>query len=478
MRVWTVLVPALLVAAALPAGGRAEEASGQDQTLRGGFDPETEPLSILPALEAEPAATATMPEPEADDLQTGKALPEQEPARATNPDPDDELTTAGVRKAPEDDPFAALGIRAGGFILFPSVEFSAGYSTNAEGVAGTPGSGFWIVAPELEIRSDWAEHEATLTMGGSYQEFTDGVTEAQPEASIDATGRIDLPAEWTTDLSAGYSFQNQSVSDPNFPAGVDEAPGVHDLIATASVNGPVGKLDLTVAGTVERTIYENAMSGDTVVDQGDRTNNRYATRVRVGYALTPAITPFVEGELGWRVYDRPIDDSGIARSSRSEAVRVGIAYDDAPILKGEVAVGVRREVFDDPGLATLSALTVDGSLAWAPTRLTTVTFDASTVFNPSTDPASSGSIAYDASVELAYAWRRNVTIKGKVAFKDERFQGIDLENRTYDASLGWVWKLNRTLQVTAEYVHEWLDSSDASANYESDTVKVGLKVQR
>jgi hypothetical protein len=474
MRFWRVLVPILAVAAAIPAAF-GEEANPPG-VLRGGLVPSDDAAPILPDSSASGDATPSAVDLSADDDALAGRAPRENLPMA--PGIDDEAATGSVRRPPEDDPFAALGIRAGGFIFFPSVEVSSGYSTNASGVAGGAGSGFWTVTPELQMKSDWARHEATLTMRGSYEGFTDGETQGQPAASIEATGRADLPDDWTADFSAGYNYSLQSISDPNFPAGVDEAPGVHDLITTAALNGHLGRMDFTLAGTAERTIYENGMAGNVVVDQSDRINNRYVTRLRVGYQLTPAITPFVEGEFAWRVFDRPIDDYGIARSSISRAIRTGIAYDGGPILKGELAVGARREVFDDPGLATLRALTVDGSLTWAPTKLTTVTVAASTGFNPADDPLSSGSIVYDTSVELAYAWRRNVTVKLTGAYKNEAFQGLDLQNQTYNVGIGWIWKLNRTLQLTAGYVHQWLESSDPAVNYHSDAVRIGLRVQR
>jgi hypothetical protein len=418
------------------------------------------PIAPPPADEPLPVGM-TPPDDVAD---SGKAQREGRAAASTS-DPDELETTAAIRRPPEDDPFAALGLRAGGFIFLPAVDVTAGYTSNAAGIAGGTASGTWTVAPDLYFKSDWAEHEATLRLRGSYQQFTDGITESQPTATIAATGRVDLPDEWRLDVTAGYNFQNQSVSDPNFPAGVDEAPGVHDLITTAAVTGDFGRFELTVQGAVERTVYENGMAGMVVVDQGDRTNNRYGLSLRAGYEMTPSITPFVEGELAWRVYDRPIDDEGIRRSSQGEAIRAGLAFDRDPFLKGEIAVGARRERFDDASLATLRALTVDGSLVWRPTRLTTVTLNASTGFNPST-------------VELDYAWRRNVTLKANAGVKDEHFQGIDLENRTYSAGLGWVWKLNRTLHLTAGYIHQWLVSSDPAGDYQSDAVSVGLRVQR
>ena len=107
----------------------------------------------------------------------------------------DDTTTSAVGRrtiAPQDDPYAALGIRAGGFVLFPSLTVTAGHTSNAAESSGGSGSAYVTVTPELAIRSDWAEHEATLTLRGSYERFFDGTTADKPTAMVAATGRIDL----------------------------------------------------------------------------------------------------------------------------------------------------------------------------------------------------------------------------------------------------------------------------------------------
>ena len=113
-----------------------------------------------------------------------------------------------------------------------------------------------------------------------------------------------------------------------------------------------------------------------------------------------------------------------------------------------------------------------------PTELTTVTFNTSTTLNPSVDVASSGSVTQKGSVEAAYAWRRNVTFTGNASVSNERFQGTGEVDNTYDLGAGLTWKINRGLQLTAGYVHEWLVSTDATTDYQSDTVKVELRAQR
>ncbi len=415
------------------------------------------------------------PETEAD---AGPVI-RQQPLASANPI--DDTTTGSVPRrapAPDDDPYAALGVRAGGFIVYPSVTVAAGFTSNAAGAAGGAGSATATVSPEIAIRSDWAENEANLTLGGSYETFFDGVTAGKPTAAVDANGRIDLQDGWAVALAGGYAFETQSISDPNFPAGVDRPPGVHDLTGSLGLERDSGPAVVQLEGLVDRTIYENGASGGLVVPQGDRTNTVFGGRVRVGYQTGASLVPFVEAELRRRAYDQTIDDNGLMRSGFLQAYRAGVMIDRAPVLSGELAVGYLSASFDDPALAALAALVIDGSLVWSPSALTSVTVDAATSIDPSTDPVSSGSIVHDASLNFAYDWRRNVTLNGTASLRHERFQGTGQVDTNYKAGFAATWKASRSFYLTGRYEHEWLVSTLAGRGFHSDAVLVELRAQR
>ncbi|HVY19084.1 MAG TPA: outer membrane beta-barrel protein [Bauldia sp.] len=371
------------------------------------------------------------------------------------------------------DPYEALGIRAGGFILYPTLTITGGYTTNAAASAGGTGATFATVEPELLIQSDWDRHEFTLTASGGYERFFDGTTADKPSASAKATGRIDLADGWTSDLAAGVDYKLDDIPD-----GADTAPPVTELTSSAALNGSFGRADFTVEGTTDRSVYGDASNAGVPVDQGDRNNTVFGGRLRVGFDATPVLSPFVEGQIARRTYDRQFDTNSLQRSSTGTAFRAGVAFDHGPLLTGEIAFGTRQEVFDDPALTGIQAFTIDGNLVWAPTELTTVTLDTSTTINPNTDPASSGSVEHDGSLEIAYAWRDNVTLTGTASIANEQFQGTGEDDNTYDVGLGATWKLNRMFWLTADYTHEWYVSSDPTQNYTSDTFKLSLKAQR
>ena len=409
---------------------------------------------------------------------TGRVQRQLPQAKGPEVDPLDPTVTGTIsHKVPETevDPFAALGIRAGSFILYPSVTTTFEHDTNNSGGGRADKL---TVTPELKVQSDWARHAASLTLKGAYAKELTGSNPDSPSASVDATGRIDLKPGWDIGLAGGYAYSQQSISDPNFPAGVAHPPGVHDFTGSAALDGRFGRKVFTLEGKAERTLYENGMSAGAVVDQGYRNNSVFGARLRLGYESPLGVTPFVEGAVSRRQYDRVIDNNGLKRSGITTIGRAGVAFDRGPVLTGEMALGYGVDVFDDPTLATLRALTVDGSLVWSPTRLYTVTLTAATAFNPSTDAASSGSVAYDGSADVAYAWRPDVTVDWTTSLTHERFQGIGRVDTTVKTGIGATWKLNRSAWITGGYSHEWSGSTAAGNTYQTDALTIGLRLQK
>lgn len=466
------------IAAASQGWAQEEPAFGQ---LRGVVDAEPAEQAAEPPAPEEPAqldetTTASIRAEPPENLPVGRLTPE--PPVDTSDADSGFVTGLGLRRTIDDDPFAPLGIRAGSFILFPAVDLTTGYTTNAAGTANGKGSGFFIVAPELVARSDWSRHAAELAMRGSYETFTDKSIADRTSAEVRATGRVDFADQWTMDLLGLYTFGQESLSDPNLPIATDKAPDVNTLTGEAALNGGAGPGVFTLAGRIDRTTYGKAVIGGVTVDQADRNNTLFGGRLRLGYQITPTLTPFIEGELTNRLFDERVDADGVQRSSHGQALRVGLIYDYEPVTRAEIAVGALRESFADPAFAPITAFAVDGSIAWSPTELVTVTGTVATAVNPATNPDSSGSVTYDGMIDVAYLYRRNVSFNAFAGIRNEDFEGTNQLDRTHRLGLGAAWRINRFMQLKAGYEHQWLDSTVAGRDYASDTVRLDLRVQR
>ena len=125
------------------------------------------------------------------------------------------------------DPYEALGIKAGSFLILPAVELSAGYDNNPQHAPGGPGSAYYVVAPELHVRSDWSRHSLTADIVGSYtaysnELFTPSLNHPYLNAKVD--GRIDV-TRYTQILLEGRAIvSTDNPGSPNIQAGLAKLP--------------------------------------------------------------------------------------------------------------------------------------------------------------------------------------------------------------------------------------------------------------
>ena len=83
------------------------------------------------------------------------------------------------------DPFGPVGIRAGSFLLLPSVDLSGVYSTNpGHGSPTGPASAYFVAAPELQVASDWERHSLTADIVGSYTEYASSSSRSVAERPV------------------------------------------------------------------------------------------------------------------------------------------------------------------------------------------------------------------------------------------------------------------------------------------------------
>ena len=117
--------------------------------------------------------------------------------------------------------------------------------------------------------------------------------------------------------------------------------------------------------------------------------------LRNSYELTPGVKPFIELGANIRAYDLELDAGGNNRSSQGGYGKAGTTIEAARNLTGELSLGYLTRRYKDPTLADVSGWTVDASLVWLWTALTTVKLNASTTVAESTIPGVSGAFTRD-----------------------------------------------------------------------------------
>lgn len=371
------------------------------------------------------------------------------------------------------------GVRLGSFVLKPSLEQGVKSQKTTNGATSSRRA-YLETSIRGTLTSDWTRHELNVTGEGHWQKNLHGKLPTDPGARLDADLRLDLPADTVAHVTGGYQTGREDNNDPNALDGATAQSDVQTLRGGASVQRELGRIRGLIGFDAERTVYSKVkLSNGTLVDLSDRDRNAYTLRGRIGYSLSPALTPYLQASLGKTVYDREADFEGYRRSSDSYALRGGVEVDLGEKLRGEFGLGYETVRYDDARLTSIGALTLDGSATWSPRRGTDVTARLETTVEDSTAPGESGGVVYRFSNVIAHELRDDLVarLSGATAWRRYPSGSQIADSNTYAIGAALAYRINRYLELGATVDYEWTrrkageDSSDLTAG-------VGLTLRR
>ena len=394
------------------------------------------------------------------------------------------------RLKPDDDPFGAVGVYAGSFLVKSAVELGGGYDTNPGRFSSPRGSAFYVVAPELLAASDWTRHSVVVDLRGSFTGY--GSTFPSPPGQVsgvptsvdrpDFTGRIDgrLDVERDTRINSELRLRvgTDNPGSPNIQAGLSKYPLYATTGGSLGVEQDFNRLRLQATGNVDRTAYQDSeLTDGEKTGNSDRNFNQYGSVGRVSYDLLPGLRPFGEIEGDSRAHDTQFDRNGFARDSNGGYAKAGTTFEFTRLLTGEASIGYERRTYTDPRLQDLKGLLTSASLVWTATPLTTAKFVALTSIDETTLPGVSGVLTHTYTVEVDHDFRRWLTAVGKFTWGTLDYQGTRLDKLT-SISGDLVYKLSREFQVKAEVRRDILDSNAPGGSSASTVVMLGVRLQR
>ena len=241
---------------------------------------------------------------------------------------------------PDPAPFDPFGLSWGAFTARPALEIDGGYDTNAARTPIKTPSWFQSVAPELLLNSNWQRHSLTATLRGSYTWFDNDHTLDRPAFEGRLNGRVDVTNDTRLDLETRFLVATDNPGSPNVQAGVAKFPINTTLGATFGFDQRFNRLDISLKGLVDRTVYQKSQLTDgTTSSNDDRNYNSYASQLRLNYELNPGLIPFTEFGVDTRVHDLLVDRNGLMRDSNGFFARAGSTFEFSRILTGDMAVG-------------------------------------------------------------------------------------------------------------------------------------------
>jgi hypothetical protein len=385
----------------------------------------------------------------------------------------------GLDKKLDDNPYAPLGMRLGSFNVITTLEQGITATDNANYSSTPKGAVLSETTLRLNAVSDWSRHQAQIIGYGTYRKSVSGEEVEDPSAGIDGTLNIDINHDLRAIAKASYNLRRETASSPVvLPPNVSR-PLRHELNGSIGLQKDLGKFRVTGTTSINRLAYGDAdTGGGGTLSQQDRNSTLYSGALRLGYEVSPALTPFVEAEIGRRNYDLRLDAAGYERSSNQIVARAGVELDFGEKLNGEVSVGWINESFDDSRLIDASGLTTAARLAWSPERGTVVNFDASTTVEGTTTAGESGSILYASSIGVERQIRSNLSAAAALSLGYRDYIGLPARDLTMSAETSATWWMNRYVGLKGRYRYEQVSSTLPNRDSQVNSVFLGLTLQK
>ncbi len=410
--------------------------------------------------------------------------PEAAPTVAVTP-----TIKAKPKPVVELNPYDPVGIGVGSLRLTPFVETSTGYDSNPDrlspnSVPAPTGSKLLRADAGFKLRSDWERDNFQADLRLGYVDYLDYEQASRPDGAGNFIARYDVTRHPAIDVIGHFSLDTQRPGAPAISSGtpgvtVTNRPIIFSVGTAAGVTEKFNRLEVSLRGAFDRTIYQDAYYSDgSTLNLASTDFNDYGVIGRAAYEVSPSLKPFVEGTYDTRVHDSPVDPYGYYRDSDGLALRGGAEVKISDLLHGQAAGGYAERNYQDVRLPQLRGPTIDAALIYTPSPLTTLTLRGATTLNETTLTGASGAISRTITAELTHDLLRNLTVTALGTYFNNQYQGVSLVENGYTAGVRLDYKITRSIALHASYSHERLGSNEAGDDYTANVFLVGLRFQR
>lgn len=388
-----------------------------------------------------------------------------------------------LRPKPDLTPFDAVGVDVGALRLYPYVEADTGYDTNPNflSVDVLP-SAYVYGGAGMKVQSDWSQHSLTADLRGGYYDYFSVPTANRPDASGTITGRVDVTRQMQINSQTTFSLTTEQPGSPilAIPNAVfiTSRPLYATLGQMLGVTQKFNRLSISLSGAFTRYAFGDATQSDgTILALSLDDNNIYSVAGRLSYEVTPTLIPYLQVTGAHTQYDSSVDAYGFDRTSNGIQAKVGTTYQATPLISGDIAVGYENGIYADYRLPEVSTPTVDATLIYTPTPLTTVTFTAATDVAETTLADASAAIVHTFTLKLSHDVMRNVTLAATGTYQLNNYVGQPVVENYYAGLFEVDYHMTRSILITGSYKYQRFISSVGLTNYTDQVFLAGMKFQ-
>lgn len=324
------------------------------------------------------------------------------------------------------------------------------------------------------------------TMRGGYEisadaEFSRSSLDVTRIAALRAAVAADYELDTLTSISGklGLSLTQASPGAPGVANNVATAPVIGSGEAEAAVTREFGLFEVGLRGSASRTVYGPTTLVDaSVVDNSTQNNWQLGSGLRLGYAVTPIVTAFVDGSAGYQFYDLPSPIFLEKLDAADYAVRAGLGAKWNSVLEAEGSIGLGLRRFAAPAFGEVVSTLYDAKLTFRPDETVTLggTFSTS-VGAPGPDSGGLARVEYVAAADASYRLNTWVKLRASAGWRHAQLVGTATTETGYNAGAGLDYLLNEFARLTADYAYRRAETTPDPAE-EEHRVTLGVTFSR
>lgn len=374
-----------------------------------------------------------------------------------------------ITEKPRPD-YDALGIPVGSFIAKPEIKAGVEFNDNIYAAEdNTESDTIAVIAPELELNSNWNRHALNLTAGLNSGLYASESDENYLDSKLLLNGRLDVQRESYLSGAAGIQRLHEERTSPDASNAWKEPAEFTQSNADLSYMHGLGRTSLTAgAGITDINFSSVPLVSGGSDDLSLRDRELKNVNARVAYELLPTVKPFVAGRYEWRDYDR----SEALRDSDGYRLGAGTGFDLGGVTTGEIFAGYMQQDYEDR--EDIKGPWFGMSLLWNVTEMTSVEGRLQSSVKETTLDNSSGIDAIDAGVRVDHELLRNLLVGAFFNYTNDDYESVDITDKYYTFGPRVTYLVNRYLSAEASYAHETKDSNESSREYTENLFMISL----
>lgn len=378
--------------------------------------------------------------------------------------------------------YDALGIRAGGVLIYPRIDFGLGFSNNVYLTdGGEESDGYASIAPSLRVRTDWSRHQIIVNGGARLRRYFSNSPRNQNEWNINALGRLDVGNAFTV-TAEGQAARVQE--DPFSGQTASTLATLSSYRRTfAGLRGEYreGRVRAQV-GYNHQTFDFNSIELDDGIrfDQSDRDRDIDQVSGRFEYALSPSAAVYGQVDYNDTEYSQRLAPGSLDRDSTGYRALAGLSLDLSGFFRGIAAIGYTHRDYDSMALGDVSGVSAEARLEYFRSELTTFTLGLRRVIEDSNLGNTGAFFDNYASLRVDHELLRNLLLNAEIDYGIQDYIDSPQRSRTLRGRGGARLLLSRSLAAGADlsYGSRRLRGFGFESNINEFEAGVSLTLQR